>query len=74
MLAKFKKKVTDQYEGEEVTTETFLALCYRCKLTNADLEIMTIGMCLDYIEEFIDQNRTDKEIKRKASQADFDSF
>jgi histidyl-tRNA synthetase len=35
---------------------------------------MTIGMCLDYIEEYFDQEKPAKERKRKAKQADFDSF
>lgn len=35
---------------------------------------MTIGMCLDYIEEFLEHEKPAKERKRKASQSDFDSF
>jgi hypothetical protein len=35
---------------------------------------MTIGMCLDYIEEFLEQQQPQKEKSRKATQADFDSF
>lgn len=37
---------------------------------------MTIGMCLDYIDEYIEQNRTkkNKKRKRKAKQSDFDRF
>jgi hypothetical protein len=35
---------------------------------------MTIGMCLDFIEEFIDMNKPEKEKVRKASQSDFDAF
>lgn len=49
-------------------------MCYQSKLTKADLEIMTIGNCLDYIEEYIHSQKTPKERKRKAKQADFDSF
>lgn len=49
-------------------------MCYRCELTIHDLEIMTIGMCLDYIEEYLEQQKPQKERKRKATQADFDSF
>lgn len=35
---------------------------------------MTVGMVLDYIQEFIEQNNPKKVRKRKASQKDFDSF
>jgi hypothetical protein len=35
---------------------------------------MTIGMCLDYIQEYIEQQKPAKERKRKATQADFNSF
>ncbi|GFI49969.1 hypothetical protein IMSAGC020_01170 [Lachnospiraceae bacterium] len=38
---------------------------------------MTIGDCLDYIQEYIDNQRKDKngsENVRKASQSDFDNF
>jgi hypothetical protein len=43
-------------------------------LTLADLEIMNIVMCLDYVEEWIEQNKPAKERKRKATQSDFDAF
>ncbi|MFB6649600.1 MULTISPECIES: hypothetical protein [Bacillus cereus group] len=52
----------------------FLALCYKHKLTNADLELMTIGGCLDYIDEFIEMGKPQKETVRKADQNDFDAF
>lgn len=35
---------------------------------------MTIGMCLDYAEEYINQRDPKKEKVRKAKQSDFDSF
>jgi hypothetical protein len=35
---------------------------------------MDIGMCIDYIDEFIDQSDPKKERKRKATQNDFDAF
>jgi len=38
------------------------------------MEIMTIGMCLDYIEEYVDMGNPKKSRNRKASQSDFDSF
>jgi len=43
-------------------------------LTNEDLEIMTIGMCLDYIEEYVDMGNPKKQRARNASQSDFDNF
>jgi hypothetical protein len=49
-------------------------LCRKAKLNNEDMEIMTIGMCLDYIEEYVNMNNSNKSKNRKASQADFDSF
>lgn len=54
-----------------MSTETFLFLCYKYGLTKADLDEMTIGMCLDYVEECIEQH---KPKQRKANQSDFDSF
>lgn len=40
------------------------------------MELMTIGMCLDYLEEYTEWNspNSKKEIKRKATQSDFDNF
>jgi hypothetical protein len=35
---------------------------------------MEIGMCLDYVDEWIEQSKPSSERKRKASQNDFDSF
>jgi hypothetical protein len=35
---------------------------------------MTIGMVLDFIQEFIDQNKPKKKKARKAKQEDFDAF
>ncbi|ENQ3080989.1 hypothetical protein ACEOWG_004321 [Bacillus cereus] len=49
-------------------------MCYKCKLTSLDLEEMTIGMCLDYISEYIDLQNPQKETMRKATQKDYDSF
>ncbi|MCY9547287.1 hypothetical protein [Lysinibacillus xylanilyticus] len=48
-----------------------------CKLDSNDLEKMTVGMALDYIEEYLEMknpNKKEKKTVRKASQADFDSF
>ena len=49
-------------------------LCRRNNLTTGDMEIMTVGMCLDYIVECIDMNNPKKQKVRQASQNDFDSF
>ncbi|WP_197219470.1 hypothetical protein [Bacillus mycoides] len=49
-------------------------MCYKCKLTKADLEDMTIGMCLDYIDEYLEMQKPQKEKVRKATQEDFNSF
>lgn len=60
-----------------MTTEQFLSLCYKCKLSSDDLEVMTIGNCLDYIDEWIelhDSSKEKEEKARKATQSDFDSF
>lgn len=57
-----------------ITTELFLFLCYQCNLTIHDLEIITVGMALDYIQEYIEQQKPPKERKRKATQADFNAF
>jgi hypothetical protein len=35
---------------------------------------MTVGMVLDFIQEFIDHNNPKKVKKRKATQEDFDAF
>ncbi|MEK4655942.1 MULTISPECIES: hypothetical protein [Bacillus] len=59
---------------EELTTDTFLALCYKSKLTYADLETMTVGDCFDYISEFAEMENPQKDKVRKANQKDYDSF
>lgn len=65
------KKITENdrkqgAKGEGITTETFLALCYKHKLTHADLEMMTIGGCLDYIDEFIEMSNPQKRSGKKS--------
>lgn len=58
-----------------MSIELFLFLCKKVDLTKEDMEDMTIGMCIDYMEEVIDRNNTEsKDKSRKATQADFDSF
>lgn len=44
-----------------------------------DLEEMTVGMCLDFIDDYVDRNDPEKIKKRKnkpkrATQADIDAF
>lgn len=73
---KLKKSNGEQgtFSDGEFTTDLFLALCYKAKLTSWDLEVMTIGDCFDYIAEFAEMENPDKEKTRKANQKDFDSF
>jgi len=57
-----------------LSTELFLALCLKCGLSRLDLEDMTIGMILDYIDEYVEMQKPANEKKRKATQSDFDRF
>jgi len=59
-----------------MTTESFLVACKRSKLTFEDLEVMTVGMCMDYAIEFagLEENNGSKGAIIKASQKEFDSF
>ena len=73
------KKVTDgtaSASEELLTVESFLLICKQTGLDSEDLETMSIGMCLDFFEEWLDANDKDriKNKSRKASQNDFDSF
>ncbi len=52
----------------------FLVLCRKVGLAKEDLEDMTVGMCLDYIDEYLEMQKPSKEQKRAANQKDFDSF
>ena len=58
------------------TEESFFYVCRQCGLTMDDLDNMNIGQCLDYIQEWIQNN--DKEntggAERKANQSDFNKF
>ncbi len=38
------------------------------------MEYMTIGMCLDYVDEYMEMKKPAKERVRKATQNDFDKF
>jgi len=49
-------------------------MCKQCGLDHGDFEMMTVGMCLDYIDEYVEQKNPEKEKKRQAKQADMDSF
>lgn len=52
-------------------------MCRQVNLHGDDMDNMTVGMCLDYMEEFIEQqnpNHKRKKKERKATQADFDAF
>lgn len=70
-----KKKIeNDDVNGEVITTESFLLLCRKVDLYREDLEDMTIGMCLDYIEEYIKINKPANTKVRAAIQKDFDNF
>lgn len=54
-----------------------MALCRASKLEHADMSIMCVGECLDYVEEYSDLTnpKDNKKSKtRKATQADFDKF
>ena len=61
--------------NKTINTEMYLVLCKECGLQNDDLETMTIGMVLDYIEEYLQTKNPDKKPKvLEASQGHFDSF
>jgi hypothetical protein len=51
-----------------------MGLAYKCGLTLADLEQMTIGSVLDFVDDYIERQKPESEKVRKASQSDFDSF
>jgi hypothetical protein len=57
-----------------MTSELFQVMAYQCGLKYEDLQIMTVGMVLDYIREYLEQHKPAKEKKRKAKQNDFDAF
>ena len=77
MVKNLKKKSSTSSQitsAEDIpTTEEFLALCYKCKLSADDMEFMMYGDCMDYINSWIDMHDTEKPKKaRKATQADID--
>lgn len=61
-------------QGESITTDSLLLLCRQCGLSKEDLEDMTIGMCLDYIDEYVEMQNPKKKKARRATQSDYDAF
>lgn len=49
-------------------------MCKQVKLNNDDMEDMTVGMCLDYIDEHVKQKDPKAKQARNATQNDYDSF
>ena len=51
-------------------------VCRQVGLDHSDLEDMTIGMCMDFIDEYLDMHdpKRKKNRVRKANQADMDRF
>ena len=43
----------------------FQVVCYQAQLTLADLEIMSIGNCLDYVQEWIEAQNPKKKRQEK---------
>lgn len=59
------------------TSESFLFVCKQAGLTPEEMGEMTIGDCLDYIQEFVDSHKKQEGKKasiRRAGQDDFDNF
>ena len=58
-----------------MTVESFLVACKRSQLSIQEMDLMTVGMCLDYAFEYAGLNKEDERgAIRKANQKDFDSF
>lgn len=51
-----------------------MGLSYKCGLTKFDLEDMTIGNIIDFIDDYIERRKPESQKVRKASQTDFDAF
>ncbi|WP_177167173.1 hypothetical protein [Salinibacillus kushneri] len=49
-------------------------MCRQVGLGWDDMDNMTIGMCMDYIDEYIEQKNPNRTKVRQATQEDFDSF
>ncbi|EME7167307.1 hypothetical protein O2S95_002419 [Enterococcus faecium] len=62
---------------ETLTTESFLFICKQVGLSNEEMQLMEVGDCLDFVQEWIDNHQEKSSTKsknRKATQADFDAF
>ena len=59
-------------DGEGLTTESFLFVCKQVGLTIAEMELMDIGDCLDYVEVYLEEKNGQK--VKKATQKDMDLF
>lgn len=60
---------------EVFTEESFYYVAKQVGLTADEMDDMNIGQCLDYIQEYIDNNSEDGKQKTvKANQNDFDAF
>jgi hypothetical protein len=59
---------------DPISTELYQVICYQAGLRMDDLLIMTVGNCLDFIQEFVEYNKPAKKKARKAKQSDFDNF
>lgn len=63
-----------------LTTESFFMTCKVVGLTLEDMELLTIGACLDYADDYLSMKQSDGKPNnnnapvRKATQADFDNF
>lgn len=72
-------KNEDASEGETITTDAFLLCCKLAKLSIEDLELLDIGNCLDYFDEYVEyiapkNMKVQKTRARRATQDDFDRF
>jgi hypothetical protein len=57
--------------------ESFSYACKQAGITAEEMEEMTIGDCLDFIQEFIDSRKKQNgqgDTVRKATQEDMDNF
>ena len=60
---------------EVFTEESFYYVCKQVGLTADEMDEMNIGQCLDYIQEYIDNNSEDGKQKTiRANKNDFDAF
>ena len=62
-------------DDDVLSTESFFMTCKLVDLTLDDMEYMTIGECLDYVDHYLTIKRGDTPEKiRSANQSDFDAF